>query len=157
VNAYYATGHFEIANIWEFYTDLWRARDDPNVLVQSYEELGKDVAAYLPRIGEFLGVAMDASLVQVVLGMSSKQFMLDPATQFDDNYIMNECSNGPDGGNRNASAEKVTINQTKQSLTSATITRMQAVWDARVRPRTGMKSYDDMSTALAALARGAQP
>jgi aryl sulfotransferase len=157
VNSYAASGHFEICNVWEFYTQLWRAREDPNLLVQSYEELAKDESAYLPRIAEFLGVQLDGSLRQMVLDMSSKDFMLEHADQFDDNYIKSECSNGAlHGGNEDASVEKVTTEQ-RDELTSTTLAWLQAVWDERVLPRTMLKNYQSMSVALAALARGEHP
>lgn len=154
VNDYAATGHFEIANIWEFYTQLWRARKDPNVLIQSYEELVKDESAYLPGIAEFLGVQLDSDLRQTVLHMSSKGFMLEHATQFDDNYIMNECSNGPlEGSNEDASQHKVTTEH-RNEVNSTILAQLQSVWNERVLPRTMLKDYDAMSVALAALARG---
>jgi aryl sulfotransferase len=154
VNSYAASGHFEtnVANLWEYYTQLWRAREDPNLLVQSYEELAKDESAYLPRIAEFLGVQLDEDLRQIVLDMSSKDFMLEHAAQFDDSYITSECSNAP-LGNEDVFAEKVTTEQ-RDELTPATRAWLQALWDERVLPRTLLRSYDQMSAAFAALARG---
>jgi hypothetical protein len=157
VNGYAASGHWEssVDNVWEFYTELWHARDDPNLLVQSYEELARDESAYLPRIAEFLGVQLDGVLRQMVLDMSSMDFMLEHATQFDDNYIANECATSP-RWNDDASVEKVTTEQ-RDALTPTTLAWLQGLWDERVLPRTSLRSYDEMSAAFAALARGEHP
>jgi hypothetical protein len=154
VNSYAASGHFETTatSIWEYYTQLWRAREDPNLLVQSYEELAKDESAYLPRIAEFLGVQLDEDLRQIVLDMSSKDFMLEHADQFDDSYIMNECA-ASSRWNEDVIAEKVTTEQ-RDELTPTTLAWLQALWDERVLPRTLLRNYDEMSVAFAALARG---
>jgi hypothetical protein len=149
VNEYATTGEFEELNIWGHYSDLWGARNEPNVLVQCYEALVDDEEAYLSRIAEFVGVPLDADRLQTVIRMSSKSFMLSHDAQFDDNFIYERCIHG-------TPVAKVSTEE-KAVLTPATVSWLQRLWDERMLPRTGLQDYQALATAVSALARGVRP
>jgi hypothetical protein len=143
------TRTFEQKDIWAYYSDLWGARNEPNVLVQCYEALVDDEEVYLPRIAEFLGVPLDADRLQTVLRMSSKSFMLSHVDQFDDHFV-HRCVNS------SLSAAKV-VTEEKSVLTPAIVSWLQRLWDERMLPQTGLQDYEALATAISALARGARP
>jgi hypothetical protein len=147
VNEYATTGEFEGMNIWGHYSDLWGARNEPNVLVECYEALVDDEEAYLSRIAEFLGVPLDADRLQTVLRMSSKSFMSSHADHFDDNFIDGRCT-------RNRAVAAKVSTEDKSVLTPAIVSWLQRLWDERMLPQTGLQDYQALATAVSALARG---
>ncbi|ELT93527.1 hypothetical protein CAPTEDRAFT_171350 [Capitella teleta] len=54
-------------NIFKMSRDWWQARHLPNVLVVKYEELKKDAAHVVRRIGEFLEIPLDAEAVNKIV------------------------------------------------------------------------------------------
>ncbi|ELU05855.1 hypothetical protein CAPTEDRAFT_198983 [Capitella teleta] len=50
-------------NIFKMARDWWQARHLPNVLVVKYEEMKKDTAAVVRRVGEFLQIPLDDKAV----------------------------------------------------------------------------------------------
>lgn len=153
-NDYAETGQFEGhnifgTNVWDYYVELWEARNEPNVLVLCYEALMADQNAYLPSIARFLGVPSDETLLQTVAGMTTKEFMAKHERQFDDNFI---AIKGKELGRAVKVMEvgtKVTAGH-KTQFTPATKAWLQRQWDEKVAPRTGLASYEDMARIIAA-------
>nr|XP_037272442.1 sulfotransferase 1A2-like isoform X1 [Rhipicephalus microplus] len=48
-------GHVSYGPIWKHYLEWWEHRNDPNVLIVSYEDLHKDACNVIQRIALFLG------------------------------------------------------------------------------------------------------
>uniref|UniRef100_A0A131XEK4 Putative sulfotransferase n=1 Tax=Hyalomma excavatum TaxID=257692 RepID=A0A131XEK4_9ACAR len=48
-------GHVSYGPIWKHYLEWWEHRNDPNVLVITYEDLHKDACSVIQRIAIFLG------------------------------------------------------------------------------------------------------
>lgn len=152
-NDYANTGHFEGnnifgTNVWDFYVELWEARQEPNVLVLCYEALMADHSAHTSSIAGFLGIPADEALLQTVAAMSSKKFMRAHSTQFDDNFIVRKGQELGRAARVMEPASKVTPG-IKNYLTPSTKSRLSALWSERVAPRTGLASYQDMAQALA--------
>lgn len=48
-------GHVSYGPIWKHYLEWWEHRNDPNVLVVTYEDLHKDASGVIQRVAVFLG------------------------------------------------------------------------------------------------------
>jgi hypothetical protein len=150
-NEYLNRGHegndlFDGAYLWEFYTELWRKRTDPSVMVLCYEALAHDEAAYLPMIADFLGLPWNAGLMQKVGEMTSSRFMASHAAQFDDGFI-EQCAGDQLVGPK---IREVAAKQ-EGALTHETISWLQSRWLELVLPQTGLRSYEVMATAVSVL------
>lgn len=151
-NDYARTGHFESdqifgTNVWDYYVELWEARNEPNVLVLSYEALVKNQRLYMPRIAEFLGVAADEALLNTVEAMCTKEFMAKHETQFDDNFIVRKQKEFGRCNRVLESASKVTAGH-KDVLDAETFAWLEKNWSEKVALRTGFATYDEMAKAF---------
>mmetsp|Transcript_8127 Transcript_8127/g.18711 ORF Transcript_8127/g.18711 Transcript_8127/m.18711 type:complete len:336 (-) Transcript_8127:130-1137(-) len=156
-NEYAATELFAGRNIfgtdvWDYYVELWEARNDANVLVLCYEALMADQLAYLPVIAEFLDVPVDEVRLQKVVEMTTKEFMTAHDDQFDDNFILRKSKELGRTPKVFEAGVKVTQGP-KDRLTLATKTWLQVKWLEKVAPRTGLMSYEEMADAIAASSR----
>jgi len=136
-------------NIWDYYVDLWEARQEPNVLVLVYETLMRNRKAHLPKIAEFLGAPMDGSRLETVMHMSSKEFMLEHPESFDDSFLSRRLQEFGRSAKPIEPAPKVTLGQHVE-LTVETSAWLEQKWTELVAPRTGHASYEAMSAAIVA-------
>jgi len=153
INEYAKIGHFDTdkvfgTNIWEYYAELWEARNDPNVLVLCYETMMKDTKTALPVIASFLGVPSDQSRCDTALKMASKDFMAAHESHFDDHFLVNRLKANGSKFHMVASA-KVTSGH-KDVLTQETQDWLERMWAEKVTPRTGLANYKELCNSLAA-------
>ncbi|ELU14849.1 hypothetical protein CAPTEDRAFT_207559 [Capitella teleta] len=62
-------------NITKMSRDWWQARQLPNVLVVKYEEMKKDTAEVVRRVGEFLEIPLDEEAVDNIVELCSMDMM----------------------------------------------------------------------------------
>ncbi|ELT90141.1 hypothetical protein CAPTEDRAFT_212194 [Capitella teleta] len=62
-------------NIFKMARDWWQARHFPNILVVKYEEMKKDTADVVRRVGEFLQIPLDNETVDGIVQMCSMDEM----------------------------------------------------------------------------------
>ncbi|ELU14851.1 hypothetical protein CAPTEDRAFT_128233 [Capitella teleta] len=62
-------------NIFKMSRDWWQARHLPNVLVVKYEEMKKDTAEVVRRVGEFLEIPLDEEAVDNIVELCSMDTM----------------------------------------------------------------------------------
>lgn len=145
VNEYAATGHFAMPGntIWEYYIELWNAREDPSLLVLRYEALELEPKLYIARINDFLGLPRDVDRLQTAYEMSTKSFMLNHSSKFDDLYV-EECW-GTYG-----TTSKVTTTD-KKDLNQDTKAWLRRLWRERMLLDTGMQTYEELAQVISEL------
>ncbi len=62
----------------------WQQRDNPNVLLISYEHMTADPVTSLRKLADFCGIALDDALLALALERSSLSYMLQYKDRFDD-------------------------------------------------------------------------
>ncbi len=139
-------------NYWSHLTSWWEQRDNPDVLLLSYENMTADQPANVRRLAAFCGFALDDALLALTLERSSLPFMLKHKDRFDD-FMMRELSeakcNLPPGSD-SSKVRKGGVGGHKAELTPDLSAAMDAVWAERVAPVTGFADYAALETALRA-------
>jgi hypothetical protein len=73
--------------IWHHLVSWWRQRDNPNVLLVSYESIIDDPAAFVRDLARFCGIPLDDHLLELTLERSSLAFMRRHKDRFDDRML----------------------------------------------------------------------
>jgi len=72
----FLSDHFFMGGSWAVTTAAyWAQRDKPNVLICSFKDMRRDLAASVRRVAEFLGVAASSEILQKVTELSSFDYM----------------------------------------------------------------------------------
>src|SRR5579871_1345874 len=72
---------------WNHLLSWWAQRDNPNVLLLSYEQMSADPAAYIRRVARFCGIPLDDALLKLTLERTALPFMLARKELFDDRMM----------------------------------------------------------------------
>ena len=139
-------------NYWEYITEFWLCRDEPNLLLLSFEDLSSDMEKEIPKVAKFMGVekaAENPDVVAKVLELSSRKYMSDHSDQFSEGWFYEEqlrlkrYDRPP-----LPPVAKVHASSLQLTPSEETIAWMQAKWDVKVTPKTGCKTYADMLSKL---------
>ncbi|MDB5443268.1 MAG: hypothetical protein JWP73_1644 [Phenylobacterium sp.] len=137
-------------DIWRHLLSWWDQRDNPDVLLLSYEHMNAEPEVAVRRVAAFCGIDLDAELLALTLENSSLPFMLRHKDKFDD-ILMRTASerrcNVPPGGD-SAKVRKGGVGGHKQELSPAVVAAMDAQWAALVTPVTGFADYASLDAAL---------
>jgi hypothetical protein len=126
---------------WSHLLSWWGQRDNPSVLLLSYEQMGAEPEAAIRAVAGFCGVALDDELLALTLEHSSFDFMLRHKDRFDD-LLMRRASearcNLPPGGD---SAKVRKGGSGGHGLPPDIVQALDARWREIVTPATGFADY----------------
>ena len=121
----------------------WGVRDDPNVLLFSYEGMTADPEGHIRRLAAFCGLPLDDDLLALTLERSSIGYMLEHKDKFDD-FLMREVSeakcNLPPGSD-SAKVRKGGVGGHRAELPPEVGARVDAKWAELAAPATGFADY----------------
>jgi hypothetical protein len=137
---------------WGHLVSWWGQRDNPNVLLLSYEGMTADPEASIRRLATFAGIALDDDLLALTLKHSSRTFMLAHEDRFDD-LMMRQASeqrcNLPTGS-ASAKVRAKPAGPPRQEMTADLEAEMDARWAERVAAPLGFETYAALEAALRA-------
>jgi hypothetical protein len=137
---------------WNHLLSWWSQRDNPDVLIFTYEQMNADPEGTIRKVAAFSGIALDDELLALTLERSSFDFMLKHKDRFDD-LLMRTASetrcNLPPGSD-SAKVRKGGSGQGKAELTPALIAALDEQWAKIVEPATGFADYAALQAAVAA-------
>jgi hypothetical protein len=132
----------------------WNVREEPNVLVFSYEAMTDDPEGHVRRLAAFCGLPLDDALLALTLERSSLAYMLRHKDRFDD-LMMREVSearcNLPPGSD-SAKVRKGGVGGHKAELSPQLAAAIDARWTELAAPATGFPDYASLEMAVRALA-----
>lgn len=135
---------------WNHLLSWWAVRDNPEVLVLSYEGMNAAPEATIRRVAAFCGIALDDALVALTLERSSFGFMLRHKDRFDD-LLMRTASevrcNLPPGSD-SAKVRKGGSGGHRQELSPQIDAAIDAKWREVVTPVTGFADYAALEAAV---------
>ena len=138
------------SDYWSHLISWWEQRDNPDVLLMSYEQMSADPAATIRRLADFSGIALDADLLALTLERSSLDFMLRHKDRFDD-LMMRRASevrcNLPAGGD-SAKVCKGVVGGHRGELPVEVEAALDAMWAQTVAPATGFADYAALDAEL---------
>ncbi len=154
-----AVGVDEFARNWladgayfKHLTSYWAERDNPAVLIFSYEGMTADPEAHIRRLADFCGIPLDDALLQLTLERSSIGYMLAHKDRFDD-ALMREVSErrcGLPAGSDSAKVRKGGVGGHKAELSAEISAAIDAKWTELVAPATGFADYAALEAAVRA-------
>lgn len=137
---------------WHHLTTWWTQRDNPDVLLLSYEQMHADPVATIRRVAGFCGMPRDDALLELTLQRTSIDFMLAHKHLFDDR-MMREMSEQRVGLPPGADSAKVRVGRVgghECEMPPEAIALLDAAWVETVTPKTGFRHYEELAAALRA-------
>ncbi|MDB5480600.1 MAG: hypothetical protein JWO83_1653 [Caulobacteraceae bacterium] len=137
---------------WNHLISWWEQRDNPDVLLLSYEQMTIDPESNVRRLAAFCGLALEDDLLKLTLEHSSLAFMLAHKDRFDDammRRLSEERANLPPGGD-SAKVRKGGVGGHAGELPPEVDAAMDAMWAKVVTPKLGFADYAAMEAALRA-------
>jgi len=130
----------------------WNVREDPSVLVFTYEGMTADPETHIRRLARFCGLPLDQALLALTLERSSLAYMLAHKDKFDD-LLMREASearcNLPPGSD-SAKVRKGGVGGHRSELPASVGALIDAKWAELVAPATGFADYASLERAVRA-------
>lgn len=135
---------------WRHLISWWEQRENPDVLLFSYEHMTADPAGHVRALAAFCGIVLDEDLLALTLERSSLAYMLAHKDRFDDAMMRKaseERCNLPPGSN-SAKVRKGGVGGHKGELPPEIGAAMDEIWTEVVTPRLGFETYGALETAL---------
>ena len=145
-----ATG--ERPSYWSHLVSWWAQRDNPDVLVLTYENMTAEPEANIRRVAAFCGIALDDDLLALTLERSSLAYMLAHKDRFDD-LMMRQLSEqrcGLPPGSDSSKVRKGGVGGHRQELSAEIAAALDAKWTQLAAPATGYSDYAALQRALSA-------
>jgi hypothetical protein len=125
-------------------------RDDSDVLFLTYEDLlkGKRKEQCVHRVADFMNISMDQELLDLTMNLSSKQYMLENVSKFDNSWTVmmlakHARNNNSFGGVAAKPSPKVT-NRQKVKMPEECEEIIAEYWYELVGQHIGLNSHEDM-------------
>jgi hypothetical protein len=138
---------------WKHLLSWWAERDNPNVLVFSYEGMTADPEGHVRRLAALAGLPLDDELLALTLERSSIGYMLAHKDRFDDalmRRVSEERCNLPPGSD-SAKVRKGGVGGHRTELPADIAAKLDARWTELVTPVTGFGDYAALEAAVRAL------
>lgn len=135
---------------WTHMASWWEQRDNPSVLLLSYELMKDDLADTVQQVADFLEFDADAGLIELVTSQSTREFMLTHEDKFNDRM---HRERGAEVGAHPAGigSTKVTdgvFDPDRYHLSDQAIETMARHWSEAMAEPFGLTTYDDLTAAL---------
>lgn len=138
-------------NYWGHLLSWWEQRQQPQVLLLTYEGMKADLPGAVQSIADFLGIDLDGALFEIVVRQASLDFMLAHQSKFADPIMLAASANHgylpPSTTVTKVKTGRVGDHRTE--LPPEIGAEMDALWREIVEPRTGLASYRALQAALA--------
>lgn len=128
---------------WPHVLSWWQHRQDENVLFLCYEQMKKDLPRTVRRIADFIGIALDDELHDIVVRQSTIEFMREHERHFDD-HLIKEKRNAACGLPPGGAGSKVRTGRSgdhERALPPDLIAELERVWQQEIGQRTGFPTY----------------
>ncbi|HLI65959.1 MAG TPA: sulfotransferase domain-containing protein [Caulobacteraceae bacterium] len=135
---------------WKHLLSWWAVRDQPNVMLVSYEHMTAEPEAHVKRLAAFAGLPLDDELLALTLERSSLAFMLAHKDRFDDRMMreLSEARCNLPAGSDSAKVRKGGVGGHRQELPPEIAAEIDAAWTEQVAPVLGFPDYAALEAEL---------
>jgi hypothetical protein len=143
-------GRPDRGDYWSHLLSWWAERDNPNVLLFTYEQMSAEPAECIRTLAAFSGIALDDELLALTLERSSLAYMSAHKDRFDDAMMrkLSEERCGLPPGSDSAKVRAGKVGSHKAELDAATAAALDAKWAEIVAPATGFADYATFEQAV---------
>jgi hypothetical protein len=135
---------------WHHLLTWWEQRDNPDVLLLSYEQMSAEPEACVRRLAKFCGIALDDALLDLTLKQSTLTFMLAHKDKFDD-LMMREVSERVGNLSPGSDSAKVRVGRVgghRAEMPDELAATLDAIWAETVTAKLGFKDYAALEREL---------
>ncbi len=135
---------------WHHLASWWPHRNDPNVLLLCYEHMSRDLETTVRRVAEFLDIALDDELSEIVMRQSSLPFMLAHKDRFDDRLMRDRSEQiaGLPAGSDSSKVRNGKVGEHASELPQEIVAEFDEAWRREIESGFGFASYDALADAL---------
>ena len=135
---------------WAHLVSWWQQRDNPDVLVLSYEHIVADKALAIRRIAEFCDLPLDAGLMERTLQHTDRDFMLQHKDRFDDAMMrkISETRGGLPKGSDSAKVRASGGEQRRDELSAERLAQFDDIWQSDVAAQIDMPDFAALEESL---------
>ncbi len=148
----YLTPHFEVGrkDYWTHMASWWAMRDDPDVLLLSYEWMLDHPRRTVELIDEFLGFGSDDDLIDLVTHQSSREWMLAHADKFNDRLHRerSELVGALPPGSGSVKITSGSYDPDRYVLSEWAAETMERNWQETMGAEHGIDSYEEFTDLL---------
>lgn len=147
---HFAVGWMRDARYWRHLKSWWAQRDNPAVLLFSYEHMCEEPRRHVERLARFSGIAFNEDLLRLALERSSLAYMLAHKEKFDD-LMMRRTSEercGLPPGSDSSKVRQGGAGGHRTALTPQVSAMLDEAWTREAAPETGFASYAEFEAAL---------
>jgi len=141
---------------WAHLVSWWGQRDNPDVLLLSYDHLVEDPTTAIRRIARFCDIALDDELLALTLEHTSRAFMLKHKDRFDDAMMRasSERHGGLPPGRDSAKIRAAGAGKRREALPDSVSRECDEIWLSDVTPHTGFEDFASFERTLRARSEG---
>jgi Sulfotransferase domain len=147
---HFALGWMAGGRYWRHLASWWAQRDNPDVLLFSYEHMCENQAGHVTRLAKFCDILLNEELLQLTLDHSSLPFMLAHKDKFDDLMMRQkseELCNLPPGSD-SAKVRQGGAGSHRTALSPQIESMLDEMWTEDAAAATGFSSYAELEAAL---------
>lgn len=140
---------------WHHLLSWWAERDNPDVLLLTYEQMSADPAAHIRRVAAFCGMPIDDAILKLALERTSRAFMLAHKELFDDRMMreMAERRLGLPPGSDSVKVREGRVGSHEGEMPPEAVGMLDLTWREAVTTATGFRTYAELDAALRASRR----
>jgi hypothetical protein len=137
---------------WKHLASWWEQRDNPDILLLSYELMRADLPKTIQKIAEFLKIELTPQLLELLVKQSSIEFMRAHKEKFDDlttyvKLIQEFCKLPPPI--EFAKVREGKVDGYQNVLSSELSAEIDLIWQEEIETKFGIPSYDALTELLA--------
>lgn len=143
-------GRTVVGDYWHHLLSWWAVRDDPAVLLMTYEQMVADPEACIRKVAAHAAIPLGETLLATTLERSSIAYMLAHKDRFDDAMMRreSEAKCGLPPGSDSAKVRKGGVGGHASELPAAILAALDARWTERITPVTGCADYAALDAKL---------
>jgi hypothetical protein len=148
-NERWLNGRAEVG-YWHHLISWWEERDNPDVLLFSYEHMTDAPEAHIRKLAAFCQIPLDDALLAITVERSSLAFMLQHKDRFDDLLMrtLSERRCNLPGGSDSAKVRKGAVGGHRAELPAEIGAALDAEWTRLVTPKLGFADYAALEADL---------
>lgn len=129
---------------WKHLRSWWEQLGREELLLLSYEAMRGNLAATVHSVADFIGIALDDELLEIVIEQSSLPFMLQHKDKFDDKLIRERSERVAQlpSGSDSAKVRVGEIGQHRYELTPALSEELEQIWREEIETTLGFPTYE---------------
>ena len=149
----YLAPHLDLSrgkDYWIHMQSWWAQRDNPDVLLLSYELMLEDPRGAVVAVAKFLGIEPRPDLIDLVVRQSSRDFMLLHGDKFNDRMHRDrsDAVGALPLGSGSTKVSPASFDQSRYELTSEILNTMERNWAQTMAATFGIDSYSELTERI---------